>query len=130
MCSDIYNFATKLKFSKSTMFTFGLFSTHLPYIAFAFFYVYLVLFGLGKPDGSSAANQKNYHQSEIFAGNLHPAVHNQLASPGTTFYFREEEFCLREILLTEQWKHSPSTLVEPLPAGISTSLFCRPPPSA
>ena len=40
------------------MFTVGLFSTHLPYIAFVFFYAYFLIFGIQKASNGDFSNDE------------------------------------------------------------------------
>jgi hypothetical protein len=73
------------------MFTIGIFSTHLPYVAFVFFYALFFLFGVR--DYSSAepnAKEKNYCV-EILADPVTQADLQQSAMDGRDFHYYDSE---------------------------------------
>lgn len=54
----LYLFFEKIQ---SYMFTIGIFSTHLPYLAFVFFYAYFFIFGIQKANNEElSSNEKTY----------------------------------------------------------------------
>jgi hypothetical protein len=82
---------------QSNMFTVGIFSTHIPYLAFVFFYVYFFIFGVQKASNGElssyektilsesrlihqfdhSANKQNFHYHEFYAI-LNPNVNRKI----------------------------------------------------
>jgi len=49
------------------MFTIGIFSTHIPYIAFVLFYAYFFVAGINKAVAGEIPPDENFHKTEIYA---------------------------------------------------------------
>ena len=49
------------------MFTFGIFTTHLPYVAFVVFYAYFLLFGVNKASSGEIENGEKFCKTEWIA---------------------------------------------------------------
>jgi hypothetical protein len=50
------------------MFTFGLFTTHFPYLAFVVFYAYFLIFGVGKATSGEIESDEKYFQRPMVCG--------------------------------------------------------------
>lgn len=111
------------------MFTIGIFSTHLPYIAFVVFYAYFLLFGVNKASsgeiqwGDSSivlkapaeefaeANSVDFSKSCLHEG-------EGLFSPGTADFFVFKENIQHAAFYQDNIRH----------CYYSQDLFSRPPP--
>ena len=52
------------------MFTIGIFTTHIPYIAFVVFYVFFLVFGVNKSSSGDIQPDKKYFSFEITKGSV------------------------------------------------------------
>lgn len=72
------------------MFTFGIFTTHLPYLAFVFFYVFFLFVGIPKASSGelSGKEEKIYTVTEVVQDYAFPAKETDPGQPGITFSLR------------------------------------------
>ena len=56
------------------MFSFGIFTTHIPYIAFAVFYAYFLLFGVEQVSNGKIQSSENHLLSELQMERYLPAT--------------------------------------------------------
>ncbi len=110
------------------MFTFGLFTTHIPYIAFVVFYAWILLTGVGKANDGKIQLTEHSVQIEQQVNDFQPTFLS-------TFDF-QSQLCndeLDHVLLSckraqqkWKWRHQQSFhLQDPIP----DYLFGRPPPA-
>ena len=110
------------------MFTFGLFSTHIPYLAFVVFYAWILLTGVGKANDGKIRLTEHSVQIEQHVNDFQPVV-------VSTFDF-QSKFCneeMAQLLLSctcaqQKWKwhHRQSFHLQD---HITDNLFSRPPPA-
>ncbi|TNF40327.1 MAG: hypothetical protein EP310_09100 [Bacteroidetes bacterium] len=111
------------------MFTVGIFTTHIPYIAFVVFYAWFILFGVSKAVSGEIENgekccktewvaEKNYHFSDSNSGNFY-------INPGILNYNGFEEIQFKRKII-----HPEYDFFEYKQDYFCSSLFCRPPPVA
>jgi hypothetical protein len=112
------------------MFTVGIFSTHLPYLAFVFFYAYFFIFGVQKAtNGELSSGEKTIlSESQV----IHTFNHS---SNEHNFYFQDFYGVLnsninRKILFEKKIKHGCLVLDQINNLNFSIPLFNRPPPVA
>ncbi|MFV0593427.1 MAG: hypothetical protein ACK5M7_18790 [Draconibacterium sp.] len=109
------------------MFTFGIFTTHIPYLAFLFFYAYLFLFGVEKAgDGTIRVAEK----SQSIEFNLNSQ--HKIYLPDQAYHFdnqnKKEEYTLLPQVFEKP--HRKGRFKHSLYKQDSNQgyLFCRPPP--
>ena len=111
------------------MFTFGIFTTHFPYIAFVVFYAWFLLFGIGKAVSGEIETgekycktewvaEKHYNSSDLNSNNFRDN------NPGDFKSAILEQFYFKRKLIYPEF-----TLPAHLPDYYCSSHFCRPPPS-
>lgn len=111
------------------MFTFGIFTTHLPYVAFAVFYAYFLLFGVNKAVSGEIENGEKLCKTEWTARN-HFNKEDVKA-------FHYSDFHCDEIQNQRHSVFEAKPGIIPLEFQASffisekyfTQLFCRPPPA-
>ena len=110
------------------MFTFGIFTTHIPYIAFVVFYAYFLFFGINK----ASSGEQSFMDSEI---------QTQICHHAHSYEFIEDnvqlqafgDFILSDFkdILFKRTVFQPKTHVNKfLSSDIYAVIFCRPPPYA
>jgi hypothetical protein len=110
------------------MFSFGIFTTHIPYIAFVAFYVYFLIFGVEKANDGAIRLTERSVQIERHIHDFHPApvsayqVQKQLFSEDSA----HELLCCERI--KQRWKISCFQSFHRQDFTEDT-LFCRPPPA-
>lgn len=111
------------------MFTIGIFSTHLPYIAFVVFYAYFLLFGVNKASSGEiqwgessivlkAPAEEFAEANSVDFSNFHYHEGAGLFSPGTNEFF---DFTGN----IQNFSFYPDNIRK---CYISQALFSRPPP--
>jgi hypothetical protein len=111
------------------MFTVGIFTTHIPYIAFGVFYAFIFLFGVNMPVKEEVQITDNKFKIELqtsksFAdSNAEFNFHYQDDIDFSKYTRFEESLFKRKLihqsaLITIHWQYCTGN-----------SLFCRPPPS-
>lgn len=71
------------------MFTFGIFSTHIPYIAFVVFYAYFLITGVEKASNGEIQSVKNHFVTEQSVG-----YHSDLNDTSGNFYLANPDIDL------------------------------------
>ena len=109
------------------MFTFGIFTTHIPYIAMIAFYAYFLLFGVNKCDDSKVKVADNSHTIQIHIDN------SVEQAPVNTFSFysalleKTENDIVEKSIVKQKWKHFSVDKVFTAEHP-ENALFGRPPP--
>ena len=109
------------------MFTFGIFTTHIPYIAMFAFYAYFLLFGVNRLDDSKIEVADKSHSVQIHIDN------SVEQAPANTYSFyavlldNTENDAVEKSKIKQKWKHFGvnKTFPEDHPEN---ALFGRPPP--
>jgi hypothetical protein len=112
------------------MFTIGIFSTHIPYIAFVLFYVYFLVAGVNKAVAGEIPSGENYTTTELYASEIFDKANVD------TYHF----FCnisninnnnhFEDLIFKWKIKYPDFTFAKIHKDCLSTSLFNRPPPVA
>jgi len=111
------------------MFTFGIFTTHIPYLAFVAFYAYFLLFGVNKATTGEIQFGENQHKIEIytnnhFSGSVNHAFHYEKATAANF-----QNLNTKISLSVQQIVHPVFQKTEYVQKCFCTSLFSRPPPA-
>lgn len=112
------------------MFTFGIFTTHIPYIAMLAFYAYFLLFGVNTPADDKNQVAENTHTVQIQT-NDNDAV--EINSTNTYSYhcsFLNDipDNIFEQSVEKQKWKHFGVDRTFPLDYA-ENALFGRPPPA-
>jgi hypothetical protein len=112
------------------MFTFGIFTTHFPYLAFVAFYAYFLLFGVNKASSGEIQISENQHKIEIYAnshfsGSINNAIHFEKAvsahlQKANIYYSPFEQKINFPVFRNTEYRQT----------YFSLALFSRPPPVA
>lgn len=110
------------------MFTFGIFTTHLPYIAFVFFYAYFLIFGIEK--GSNGQIQISEKSITV---EFHLNSFSEDSFSNSVCYYHEINYSLpkdsvEETDIKQKWKTNKNFAKKP-EIFVGNALFCRPPPA-
>ncbi|MDD4107111.1 MAG: hypothetical protein PHH93_00135 [Prolixibacteraceae bacterium] len=111
------------------MFTVGIFTTHLPYIAFVFFYAFFFLIGIQNSSDENSEKQEHTLNS-IIAGPAETGSHID----GSNYNFND--YCSGSppdnantfVIKKAEYLFHPKTCLKPV--DIQFELYCRPPPAA
>jgi hypothetical protein len=110
------------------MFTVGLFSTHIPYIAFVVFYAFFFLFGIQKASAGELGGGENSIQAETAVVYIQDIANQdeQSAAIFSHFYISSE---LGRMFFAER----KTKFIDTFPAQFNPVIFCfsrfsRPPP--
>ena len=110
------------------MFTVGIFTTHIPYIAFVVFYAWLLLFGIGKAASGEIETGEKYCKTEWVA-----EKHYDFSDSNSgNFYINQGIFNYSEfegIHFKRKITYPEYAFCEHKQYYFCSSLFCRPPPS-
>lgn len=111
------------------MFTFGIFTTHFPYIAFVLFYAYFLIFGIGQASSGEIRTGEKYYQTEWVS-----EYHYNPATTDLHFFgdANTDEFYGAgpgDFLFRQKIKYPQYICETYRPDGYCTLLFCRPPPA-
>jgi hypothetical protein len=109
------------------MFTFGIFTTHIPYVAFVVFYAYFLIFGVEKASKGEIQAPGNTFKTELQASNF------IILNDHSSFHYHSEanlvEHSNSEIFLFKRKiKHWMNATVFIHQLEYYTSLSNRPPP--
>lgn len=112
------------------MFTFGIFTTHIPYLAFVVFYAYFFLFGVNKATTGEIQLGESQHKIEIYANinfqsSANHAFHFEKASEAN---FQNSE--IQHALFIQKIAFPVFRKSEYLQKCFCPTLFSRPPPAA
>lgn len=112
------------------MFTFGIFTTHLPYVALVVFYAYFLLFGMN----NSTAQEENKVSDSKFRIDLQTSKSLSDSDSGTCYYYladfdlsKQADF--EESIFRRKLDHQCSQLLGNWQYIFSSNLFSRPPPT-
>ncbi|MBN2635490.1 MAG: hypothetical protein JXR61_04410 [Prolixibacteraceae bacterium] len=113
------------------MFTVGIFSTHIPYIAFVLFYAYFLVTGVNKAVSGEISSGEEFCKTEIYASELLIQSKTEI---DTYHYFctisnynKNNDF--EELHFIRKLKSHENSVKIPT-EYFSASLFNRPPPAA
>lgn len=110
------------------MFTIGIFTTHIPYIAFVVFYAYFLIFGVEKTSRGEIELVDSKHKIEIQANDLFVSADtNENYSYKSDFYFYSHTD-FYALVFKRQLKHQILVSSENWQFKYCTTLFNRPPP--
>jgi len=110
------------------MFTVGIFSTHLPYIAFVFFYAFFFIFGIQKASAGEVSGEASVkilslktdaHTNFSEGHNIYSFQDNHVSRVQLTYYKYFDDK-IQGVFLSRK-DHIAQILLH-------TPLFCRPPP--
>lgn len=111
------------------MFTFGIFTTHFPYIAIVAFYAYFLIFGVNKASNGEIQIGDNQFKTELQSSSSYADLNDN-----SNFYYQNEfdfytHSYFEEIVFKRGMKYQSSFFAEALLTGFNPTLFSRPPPS-
>ena len=111
------------------MFTVGIFSTHIPYIAFLLFYAYFFIGGINKAASGEISTGENYIKTEIYSREIPvkpdtDTYHFFCKISTGTKYYRFEDF-----LFKRKINYPEYSSVKIHSDYYASSLFNRPPPA-
>lgn len=111
------------------MFTFGIFTTHLPYVAVVAFYAYFLIFGVNK-----AVNGEIEICDNAFKIELQSERSDVDLNDNTNFYYQNDfdfysHSYFEETVFKRKIKYQNSFFAENLQSGFYSPCFSRPPPS-
>jgi hypothetical protein len=111
------------------MFTVGIFTTHIPYIAFVVFYAWFLLFGIGKAASGEIETGEKYCKTEWVA-----EKHYDFSDSNSGNYYIVQSLInnhgFEEIHFKRKIIYPANTFLEHKQDYFCSSLFCRPPPVA
>ena len=112
------------------MFTFGIFTTHLPYVALVVFYAYFWIIGVNKASSGELQTAESNILIEISAGNYSTEIdqNDEISSPN----FTDEHFLTTDYNVAfaalQKLKHKCFPADKQPQLHIPLNLFSRPPP--
>ena len=124
----IYNYIFAIQKYNTTMFTTGILTTHLPYLAFVFFYAWFFIFGVQKANSSELLSKEITFQSEnLFIQQTPHFTQEQ------NFHYYDTSIALntfinKNILIEKRIKHNYISVRSDNP-DFSFSILNRPPPA-
>jgi len=111
------------------MFTFGIFTSHFPYVAVVAFYAYFLIFGINKATDGEIQISDNQFKTELQSSRSYA----DLNVDSNFYYHNEFDFYthshFEEIVFKRKIKYKDSFFADLLQTGFNTSCFSRPPPS-
>lgn len=110
------------------MFTVGLFSTHLPYIAFVFFYAYFLIFGIQKASNGDFSNDEKTLLAEARIIDHFDTVSQQNSFHYANFNLIESKASEKKLLLEKRIKYNCFIRDKLVNTKFLFPLFSRPPP--
>lgn len=109
------------------MFTFGIFTTHIPYIAFVVFYAYFLIFGVEKASKGEIQSPGNTITAEMYAAqHVSPDVQTCYFYQADNNYIAHSAFEKSHFKQKLKHRRSVSALFHQF--EVFTSLSNRPPP--
>lgn len=111
------------------MFTFGIFTTHLPYVAVVAFYAYFLIFGVNKTTNGEIESTEASFRIEIESKKS-----LDLPNDDSNFYYQTDfdfytHSYLERSIFKRKIKYKNSFIAEPLQSGFYSTHFGRPPPA-
>lgn len=110
------------------MFTIGIFSTHIPYIAFVLFYAYFLIAGIQK--ASAGEIQISERSSFVSEMQVEQNVSDHSVSDNSFYYDSFLHPNLEVFVFKRKIKHRETLFMFHPPASFLTSFSNRPPPVA
>jgi hypothetical protein len=112
------------------MFITGIFSTHIPYIAFLLFYAYFFVAGINKAVAGEIPAEENFCKSEICVSDIFTE-----SDIDTYHFFSNVSDCngldkYEDFLFKQKINYPEYSDSEFKPEFCFETLFCRPPPVA
>jgi hypothetical protein len=111
------------------MFTFGIFSTHLPYVAVVAFYAYFLIFGVNKAANGEIENSEAGFMIELESNRSFESLNDD----SNFYYQRDFDFYahsyLERSIFKRKIKYQNSFIAETLQSGFYSTHFGRPPPA-
>lgn len=109
------------------MFTFGIFTTHIPYIAMVVFYAYFLVFGVNKASDDTIQITQKSHSFEIQSNNAIDTISADTYYSFQSYFGSNPDFIFKKSRENQKWKHLgvAKTYRRNL---IGNTLFGRPPP--
>ncbi|WP_346855944.1 hypothetical protein [uncultured Draconibacterium sp.] len=109
------------------MFTFGIFTTHIPYIAMVAFYAYFLIFGVEQP-----ADVKSKHTEKSFIVQTHINNTSEIIPANTICFYsvfteKTASSVFEQTKVRQKWRCFGADRFFPQDYPENT-LFCRPPP--
>lgn len=109
------------------MFSFGIFTTHIPYIVFAVFYAYFLLFGLEQASNGKIQSNDNHFLNELQVESYFAATDFQNSFSSKTAEFHQqsefEPFIFKRAVKLRLNKSTPIIKI-----GVLSPFSNRPPP--
>ena len=113
---------------ESRMFTVGIFSTHLPYVAFVLFYAFFFLFGIQKASAGELGGGENIIQAETSVVYIHDVGNHEEQSVAIFSHFYTTSELGRMFFADRKTKFFETVPVQLNPVNFCFSRFSRPPP--
>ncbi len=111
------------------MFTFGIFTTHFPYVVFVVFYAYFLIFGVNKAATGELQISDSNFKTEVQASRSYADLNvdsNYYYQTDVDFYLQSH---FEESIFKRKIKDQCSFYTETLQTGFNPIHFSRPPPS-
>lgn len=110
------------------MFSFGILTSHLPYVAVVAFYAYFLIFGVNKATNGEIQLGENQITTELQSGRSFA----DLNVDSNFYYYNDFDFYtnsyFEETVFKRKIKYKDSFFAALLQTGFNTSCFSRPPP--
>jgi hypothetical protein len=111
------------------MFTFGIFTSHIPYIAVVAFYAYFLIFGVNKAVNGEIQVSDNQFITEVQSTSIDADFNTD-----SNFHYQNDfDFYVHshfeESVFKRKIKYRNSFFAETLQTGFNKSCYSRPPPS-
>lgn len=110
------------------MFTVGIFSTHLPYIAFVFFYAYFFIFGIQKATNGELSNDEKTLLTEARVIDHFDTTSQQYSFHYADFQLIKNQTSQKKYIFEKRIKQSCFIRDKLVNTNFSFPLFSRPPP--
>lgn len=110
------------------MFTFGIFSTHLPYLAFVFFYAFFFLFGMQKVADDDLTDDEKYFRHHVIVVTDHQLDANTGQFNFNAFDFMQSPEKGRTFSVDRKTTFFYAPAEKLKPEIFYFSFFSRPPP--
>lgn len=116
--------------NEKRMFTIGIFSTHIPYIAFLLFYAYFFVAGINKAVAGEIPSDENFHKTEIYASESYVDLDIDTYHFFCNFSENAKSACFEDFLFKRKINYPEYSYIGFRSEFYSDSNFCRPPPVA
>lgn len=112
------------------MFTVGIFTTHIPYVAFVVFYAWLLLFGIDKAASGEIETGEKYCKTEWFTEKLFNDVDSKPAQSQLISETGINNIRFEALLFKQKLTFPEYHFITHFQEYYCSSVFCRPPPVA